>query len=59
MKKYMKPISEVMLIKVQPLMNNSVTDVSNLDGVSISSEDFVGGEADARGCLWDDDDSKD
>ena len=56
MKKYIKPISEVMHIKVQPLMNNSVTIVNDLEDVNISSEDFVGGVADSRGSLWDDED---
>ena len=55
MKKYIKPNLEVMNIKVQPLMNNSVTTASGLDDVTISDSDFGGGDADSRSySLWDD-----
>ena len=56
MKKYIKPNLEVMNIKVQPLMNNSVTTASGLDGVEMGEGDFTGGAADSRsGSLWDED----
>jgi hypothetical protein len=54
MKKYIKPNLEVMNVKVQPLMGNSVTTASGLDDVTISSSDFGGGAADSRCNSWDD-----
>ena len=53
-KTYMKPGVEVMHIEMLPLMNNSVTSLSGLDGVSTSSEEFTGGTSDSRSAedLW-------
>lgn len=58
MKTYIKP--SVLITKVgtqRPLAgSNRVYSVSNLDGVSVSNDDFTGGTADSRsgGSLWDD-----
>ena len=61
MKAYIKPTTIEVLLKSQPLLSltsNAVNKVDGLDGVTTSSDDFVGGAADSRrgGSLWDDED---
>lgn len=53
MKQYIKPNTELISIKTQYLLHVSNT---NLDGVSVSKDAYVGGTSDSRrGSLWDDD----
>lgn len=47
-KKYINPTIEVMKLNTTPLLTNSVTSVSGLDGVETSSDEFEGGTADSR-----------
>ncbi len=58
MKTYIKPETEVTVIQFQPMLSNSVTGVSGLDGVTNSDDDFSGGDSDSRGISWGDDDEE-
>lgn len=59
MKKYIKPELISVAINTQSLLMNSVVTLSSEDNilgdVTISTGDFVGGDADSRFNLWDDD----
>ena len=51
-KEYMKPTTTLVDVKSQAMIC-----VSGLEGVTQSTEDFVGGNSDSRGgSIWDDDD---
>ncbi len=55
MKQYVTPSTEVVTAHVQPLLGNSIKNVSGIDGITVSDDDFVGGSADSRsGSIWDD-----
>jgi hypothetical protein len=55
MKKYVKPNIEVVNIKMQSLLQNSVKSVEGLNGVERGEGDFGGGARDSRGSYWEDD----
>jgi len=55
MKKYVKPNIEVVNIKMQSLLQNSLGSVTGLDGVERGEGDFGGGSSDSRGSYWEDD----
>ena len=58
---YIAPAIEISTIVMEShLMDNSLTSVSGLDGVSNSNSDFTGGAADVKHSynVWDDDWSK-
>jgi len=54
MKKYVKPNIEVVNIKMQSLLQNSLGSVQGLDDVKRGGE-FGGGSSDSRGSYWEDD----
>ncbi len=55
MKAYIKPTIEIAQVETQHLMENSLTSVSDLEDVTVSTEDFPGGDADSRQrSVWDD-----
>ena len=55
MKAYMKPIIKMVDMEEEVMVSNSVTLTTGLEDVTISTEDFGGGAADARqsNSLWD------
>lgn len=55
MKAYIKPNTEMTLVEVQSLMQNSIKTVTGLDGVDKGEGDFQGGVVDSRRHnVWDD-----
>lgn len=56
MKAYIKPNIEITSVDLQPLLDNSITSVTGLDGVEKGEGDFGGGPVDSRGSrsIWDD-----
>lgn len=59
MKAYIKPNTEMTLVEVQSLMQNSITTVTGLDGVEKSEDDFGGGAVDSRrNNVWDDEEEE-
>ena len=58
-KTYIEPSLIINTIVIEShLMQNSVTSLSGLEGVSMGTEDFAGGAADAKAShynVWDDD----
>lgn len=60
MKKYIQPELTVVAVNLQTLICNSVTEVTGLDGVEMSNEDFEGGAVDSRRKdVWDDEEEDD
>lgn len=58
MKKYIKPSIEETVIELTPLMDNSVTNITGLDGVTTSNEEYDpsnGGVDSRRHSFWGDD----
>ncbi len=58
MKKYIKPEVEITIINTQPLLSNSVSSLSGLEGVNTGGE-FSGGSGDSRRGRWDEEDEWD
>ena len=61
MKKYIKPEVNIVAVKFQPLLGNSVTTVTgDASDIDIANEDFGGGAADSRrrNSQWDDEEDE-
>ena len=60
MKAYIKPNTEMTLVEVQSLMQNSIKTVTGLDGVEKSEDDFGGGTVDSRrrNNVWEDEEEE-
>lgn len=63
MKRYLKPITNVFSVEMNPLLTNSVGSVTgDVDDIDVSGNDFEGGNADSRRRhrdVWQDEEDED